>query len=187
MFPIPLGLECIDGECMSEKQVTEIDKSLRDLFTKGKLAYERNNLDYAITLFESILKKEPACYDCREALRATQFKKQAGGTSFFRKMLGSAGSSPQLAKAQIAVRNQPTEALHLAESVLNGDPNSIAAHKVLAAAAMKLELFRTAILSLEIAFKNAPKDKEMGVKLSEALIASKQTSKAEKILKDLAA
>ena len=172
---------------MSEKQVTEIDKSLRDLFTKGKLAYERNNLDYAITLFESILKKEPACYDCREALRATQFKKQAGGTSFFRKMLGSAGSSPQLAKAQIAVRNQPTEALHLAESVLNGDPNSIAAHKVLAAAAMKLELFRTAILSLEIAFKNAPKDKEMGVKLSEALIASKQTSKAEKILKDLAA
>jgi tetratricopeptide (TPR) repeat protein len=172
---------------MSEKQVTEIDKSLRELYTKGKLAYERNNLDYAITLFQSVLKKEPACYVCREALRATQFKKQAGGTSFFRKMLGSAGSSPQLAKAQIAVRNQPAEALDFAESVLNGDPNSIAAHKVLATAASKLNLFRTAVLSLEIAFKNAPKDKEIGMKLGEALIAANQTSKAENILKDLAA
>ena len=172
---------------MSEKRVTEIDKSLRELYTKGKLAYERNNLDYAITLFQSVLKKEPACYDCREALRATQFKKQAGGTSFFRKMLGSAGSSPQLAKAQIAVRNQPAEALDFAESVLNGDPNSIAAHKVLAAAASKLDMFRTAVLSLEIAFKNAPKDKEIGMKLGEALIAAKQTAKAENILKDLAA
>ena len=172
---------------MSEKQVTEIDKSLRELYTKGKLAYERNNLDYAVTLFQSVLKKEPGFYDCREALRATQFKKQEGGTSFFRKVLGSAGSSPQLAKAQIAVRNQPAEALDYAESVLNGDPNSVAAHKVLASAAMKLEMFRTAVLSLELAYKNAPKDKEIGIKFGEALIAAKQTAKAEKILKDLAA
>lgn len=172
---------------MSEKKATEIDKSLRELYTKGKLAYERNNLDYAITLFQSVLKKEPGFYDCREALRATQFKKQAGGTSFFRKMLGSAGSSPQLAKAQIAVRNQPADALDFAESVLNGDPNSIAAHKVLASAAMKLDMFRTAVLSLELAYKNAPKDKEIGIKFGEALIAAKQTAKAEKILKDLAA
>ncbi len=171
---------------MSEKQATDIDKSLRELYSKGKLAYERNNLDYAITLFQSVLKKEPGFYDCREALRATQFKKQAGGTSFFRKVLGSAGSSPQLAKAQIAVRNQPADALDYAESVLNGDPNSVAAHKVLANAAMKLELHRTAVLSLELAYKNAPKDKEIGLKFGEALIAAGQTSKAEKILKDLA-
>lgn len=172
---------------MSEKQATEIDKSLRELYTKGKLAYERNNLDYAITLFQSVLKKEPGFYDCREALRATQFKKQGGGTSFFRKVLGSAGSSPQLAKAQIAVRTQPADALDFAESVLNGDPNSIAAHKVLASAAMKLEMFRTAVLSLELAYKNAPKDKEIGLKFGEALIAANQTAKAENMLKELAA
>lgn len=172
---------------MSEKQVTEIDKSLRELYAKGKLAYERNNLDYAVTLFQSVLKKEPGFYDCREALRATQFRKQEGGTSFFRKVLGSAGSSPQLAKAQLAVRNQPTEALDHAESVLNGDPNSVAAHKLLASAAMKLEMFRTAVLSLELAYKNAPKDKEIGIKFGEALIAANQTAKAEKILKDLTA
>jgi tetratricopeptide (TPR) repeat protein len=172
---------------MPEKQVKEIDKSLRELFEKGKLAYERNNLDYAITLLQSVLKKEPAFYECREALRATQFKKQDGKTSFFRKMLGSASSSPQLAKAQIAVRNNPTDALDLAESVLNGDPNNIAAHKTLAAAAMKLDMVKTAVLSLELAFKNAPKDKEIGIRLGEALVAARQTGRAEKILKDLAA
>lgn len=150
---------------MSEKQVTEIDKSLRELYAKGKLAYERNNLDYAVTLFQSVLKKEPGFYDCREALRATQFRKQEGGTSFFRKVLGSAGSSPQLAKAQLAVRNQPTEALDHAESVLNGDPNSVAAHKLLASAAMKLEMFRTAVLSLELAYKNAPKIRKLVLNL----------------------
>ena len=172
---------------MSEKKGTEVDKSLRELYAKGKLAYERNNLDYAVTLFQSVLGKEPGFYDCREALRATQFKKHTGGTSFFRKVLGSAGSSPQLAKAQIALRSQPVEALDFAESVLNGDPNSVAAHKVLASAAMKLEMFRTAVLSLEIAYKNAPKDKEIGIKFGEALIEAEQTAKAEKILKDLAA
>ncbi len=177
----------VDCKFMSEKKGTEVDKSLRELYAKGKLAYERNNLDYAVTLFQSVLGKEPGFYDCREALRATQFKKHTGGTSFFRKVLGSAGSSPQLAKAQIALRSQPAEALDFAESVLNGDPNSVAAHKVLASAAMKLEMFRTAVLSLEIAYKNAPKDKEIGIKFGEALIAAEQTAKAEKILKDLAA
>lgn len=172
---------------MPEKQVTEIEKSLRELFEKGKLAYERNNLDYAITLLQSVLKKEPGFYDCREALRATQFKKQDGKTSFFRKMLGSASSSPQLAKAQIAVRTNPADALDLSESVLNGDPNNIAAHKTLAAAAMKLDMVSTAVLSLELAFKNAPKDKEIGIRLGEALVAARQTGRAEKILKDLAA
>ena len=56
---------------MSEKKGIEVDKSLRELYAKGKLAYERNNLDYAVTLFQSVLRKEPGFYDCREALRAT--------------------------------------------------------------------------------------------------------------------
>ncbi len=170
---------------MAEKLLNDIEISLREMFDKGKLAYERNNLDYAVTLFESVLKKEPAFYACREALRATQFKRHAGKKSFFRKVLGSAGSSPQLAKAQIALRSQPADAMHFAETVLNGDPNNIAAHKILAHAAMKLELVQTAVLSLEIAFKNLPSDKELGMRLGEALIEARQSSRAEKILRDL--
>jgi len=163
---------------MAEKSIQEISKELRELFEKGKLAYERNNLEYAIQLQEMVLKQEPGFYDAREALRATQLKKQANKSGFFRKILGSAGSSPQIAKAQLALLNRPLDALPLCESVLNTNPHHGAAHKILAAAAMKLGMIRTAVLSLEMAHKQSPEDKEIGLRLGEALIASRNTSRA---------
>ena len=170
---------------MAEKSIQEISKELRELFEKGKLAYERNNLEYAIQLQEMVLKQEPGFYKAREALRATQLKKQANKSGFFRKILGSAGSSPQIAKAQLALLNRPLDALPLCESVLNTNPHHGAAHKILAAAAMKLGMIRTAVLSLEMAHKQSPEDKEIGLRLGEALIASRNTSRAQQLLKEL--
>src|SRR4029078_2697357 len=43
----------------------------------------------------------------------------------------------------------------------------------------------TAVLSLEILFKNAPKDKELGLKLGSALARAGDASKAERIYSDL--
>ena len=88
---------------MAEKPQHEIAKDLKELYERGKQAYERNNLEYAIQLQELVLKREPGFYEAREALRATQFKKLDERKGFLKKLLGSAGSSPLLAKAQIAL------------------------------------------------------------------------------------
>jgi tetratricopeptide (TPR) repeat protein len=170
---------------MPDKCREQVPSTLRDLYDRGRAVWKRQNWDYGIAIFTQVLQREPAFYDCREALRACQFKKAGTGTGFFRRFLGSASSSPLLAKGQLMLRSNPQEALHLAEQILNGDPHSVSAHKLLAEAALELDLPRTASLSLEIAHKNAPQDKEISLRLGEALLRSGQVAKAEAIYREL--
>jgi tetratricopeptide (TPR) repeat protein len=170
---------------MPEKSLHEIPRAWRELYEKGKAALTRNNLDYAVDIFNQILQKEPAFYDCREALRATQFKKAGAGGGFFKKMIGTASSSPQIAKGQFVLRNNPLEAIVIAEQILNGDPNNGMAHKLLADAALAADLPKTAVLSLEIALKGSPRDKDLALKLGEALAAQGNITRAETIYGEL--
>ena len=99
---------------MPEKSLQEIPLALRQHFEKGATALQRENFDYAIAIFNEILVKEPAFFECREFLRVAQFKKMGGGTGFFKKVFSGASSSPMIAKGQIALRNNPLEAITIA-------------------------------------------------------------------------
>ncbi len=170
---------------MPEKSLQDVSRAWRDLYEKGKAAFDRNNLDYAISIFTQVLEKEPAFYDCREALRASQFKKAGiGGGGFFRKFLDK--TNPKLVQARVTLRNNPLEALRIAEQILTGDPNDLSAHRVLADAALAADFPRTAVLSLEIVFKNSPKDRDVAMKLSKALAQAGQAARAEVIVGELA-
>ncbi|MBM3882594.1 MAG: tetratricopeptide repeat protein [Verrucomicrobia bacterium] len=170
---------------MPEKSVSEVARAWREQYEKGKAAYERNNLDYAISILTSVLEHEPAFYECREALRASQFRRAGtGGTTFFKKILGS--TNPKLVQAQVLLRSKPIEALHAIEQILNGDPHNPAAHKALAEAALAADLPRTAVLSLEIVYKQSPKDRDVVLKLSEALTRLGDAARAEAVVAELA-
>jgi len=172
---------------MPEKTINEIPPDLRRIYTKATEATQRENLDYAIALFNQILEKEPGLFECRKALRDAQFKKVgSGGGGFFKKMLSGAGSSPQIAKAKLAMSKNPAEALAIAEQILNGDPNNSAAHRVVVDAAKALHLPHTGILSLEILLKNSPKDRGLAIEFADAIAASGgDSSRGEQILSDL--
>lgn len=170
---------------MAEKRSSEIPRNLRELYEKGNQALAKKNYDYAIAIYNQVLQDEPGFYEAREALRATQFHKLGTGGGFFKKVFGSASSSPQLAKAQFMVRNNPREAILNCEQVLNGDPANGMAHKLLAEAAMASDLPKTAVLSLEIVFKNNSKDQDVVLRLAEALAAAGNISRAESLLSDL--
>ena len=170
---------------MPEKILSQIPRPLREQYEKGKTAFERNNFDYALAILSGVLEVEPGFYDCRQALRASQFKKAGAGTGFFKKMMGGVGSSPLMAKGQLALRNNPLDALKIAEQILNTDPNSIGAHKMLAEAATAADLPKTAVMSLEIVAKAAPKDEENSLALAHGYAAIGQAEKAEKILVEL--
>jgi tetratricopeptide (TPR) repeat protein len=176
---------------MAEKNINEISRDARTLFTKGVEAAQRENGDYAIDLFNQVLAKEPAFFDCRKALRAAQFKKAGeGGGGFFKKMMSGAGSSPQIAKAKIVLGKNPAEAMAIAEQVLNGDPNNSAAHRIIVDAANALELPHTAVLSYETLAKLSPKDRNLAIAFAEALAAAgdvseSENNRGEKILMDL--
>ncbi len=171
---------------MAEKSINEISRDARLLFIKANEAMQRENADYAIDLFNQVLVKEPGFLDCRKALRAAQLQKSGGGGGFFKKMLSGAGSSPQVAKARMAMGKNPAEAMAIAEQILNGDPNSSAAHRILVEGAQALELPQTAAMSLEILVKNSPKDKNLAIEYAHAVgTAGGDTSGAERVLAEL--
>ncbi len=170
---------------MPEKSVNEVPRGLREQYEKGLLAFEKNNLDYAVALLSQVVTEEPAFFECRQALRASQFKRAGGSnkSGLFKRLLGS--TNPKLVQARLATRGNPVEALNLAEGVLNGDPNNLDAHKILAEAALALSLPRTAVLSLEIVFRQLPKDREVATKLATAFSQAGQPGRAEKVLSDI--
>jgi tetratricopeptide (TPR) repeat protein len=172
---------------MAEKSINEISRDARVLFVKANEAMQRENMDYGIALFNQVLEKEPAFFDCRKALRAAQFKKAGDkGGGFFKKMLSGAGSSPQVAKAKMALMKNPAEAMAIAEQILNGDPNNSAAHRIIVDAANALELPQTVVMSFDTMVKNSPKDKNLAIEYAHAVgMAGGDTSQAERILAEL--
>jgi tetratricopeptide (TPR) repeat protein len=170
---------------MAEKTINEISREARVLFTKAQEAGQRENTDYAIALYNQVLEKEPGFFDCRKALRAEQFKKAGSGGGFFKKMLSGAGSSPLVAKGQLALRSNPAGALAIAEQILNSDPNSSGGHKIIVEAAQALELKKTAVLSYETLVKNSPKDKNLAIEYALACAEAGDAKPGEKHLMDM--
>ncbi len=170
---------------MPEKKLSEIPRALREQYEKGLAAFQRQNLDYALTIFSKVLESEPGFFECRQALRAAQFKRSGEKTSFFKKVIGTASASPLIAKGQLALRSNPIDAIRIAEDILNNDPSSASAHKLLADAALAADFPKTAILSLEIVLKNAPKDTDIIRKLADTYAHTGQINKAEALFQEL--
>jgi tetratricopeptide (TPR) repeat protein len=171
---------------MPEKSINDIPREVRPLFTKGNDALARENFDYAVDLFSQVLARDPAIFEVRKALRrAQQGKANAGSSGFFKKMLSSAGSSPQIAKAQMALRSNPTEALAIAEQVLNSDANSPSAHKIVVEAATALDMPQTAVMSLDILHRLHPRDKAISIQFANFLADIGEVKRGENILVEL--
>lgn len=170
---------------MAEKTLNDLTRDLRVVFTKGNDALQRDNFDYAVSLFNQVLAREPGLHECRRALRTAQLKKAGGGGGFMKKMWSAASSQPLVAKGELALRSHPVEALAIAEQILNSDPLNSAAHRLIVKAATALEMPNTAVLSLELLHRNAPKDKEVAIQLANGLAAIGDPKKGERILAEL--
>jgi tetratricopeptide (TPR) repeat protein len=100
----------------------------------------------------------------------------------FKKLLGSANT---LTAGRLALRSDPLEAILIAEEALNQDPSNMQAHDLLSDAALQAQLPKTALLSLEVAFKANSSDRKLAEKLVEAHTQLGNHSRAEKLLRDL--
>src|SRR5712691_8145410 len=104
---------------MAEKNLGEMPRDLRELYQKGSTALQRQNFEYAIAIFNQVLQREPAFFECRQALGGAQCKKGGGSTKFVKKGRGGARSSSMVAKAQMSLRKNPLEARQIAGQILN--------------------------------------------------------------------
>lgn len=170
---------------MAEKKINEVAPFARERFEKGVAAYNKGNYDYAVELFMDVLNIDPALFEARKYLRASQHKRLGEKKGLFKSVIGRASSSGTLAKAQMLARRNPTEAMQLAEKVLNGDPENLSAHRVIADAASILELRETAVLSLEIIFKRLPNDTKITLQLADAYADAGRIAKAMSLYEDV--
>ncbi len=172
---------------MAEKYLNEISIDARRLYTKAVESAQRENYDYALALFSQTLEKEPGFFECRKALRVAQAKKSAGAsTGFFKKMMSGAGSSPQVAKAKMALNKNPAEAMAIAEQILNTDAGNAYAHRIIADAAEALDFPKTRVLALEMLVKHSPKDKALVIEFANLVAETKgNAGVAEKALEEI--
>ena len=176
---------------MPEKNLSEVPQAQREFYEKANVAVLRQNYDYAITILNQVLVTEPGFFLARQALRKAQIKKSGttgasgAGSGFFKKMLGGASSSPMVAKAQLALRKDPIEALQVAEQILTGDPFNGAAHRIVVEAAVAAEMPRTAILSLEILLRGGQKDRDQSKQLADLYLQVGEAKRSEAIYQEL--
>ena len=170
---------------MVEKSKKEVHPEARDYFEKGISALRKDNLDYASKLFEQSLKKEPGFFECREALRLNQFKR-AEKKSSFSKIFSKTTSSSLLPKGQLALRNNPIEAIEVAEQILSEDPYSIMGNKLLGEAASLVGFHKTALFAWEWVMKQQPGDKNNTINYCDALVEVGEIAKADECCAELA-
>lgn len=170
---------------MAEKGPVEIPREVRLLFERGTEALQRQNFDYAITLFRQVLDREPGFFEARKALRQAQLAKTGAKTGLLKKIVTTAGTSTLLGKGQLALHQNPIEAINIAEQVLSADPHNHHALKLLGQAALAADMPRTAVLSFELAVKHAPKDKTLVLQFADALVRAGDQARAEKVLTEL--
>ena len=90
-----------------------------------------------------------------------------------------------VAKGQMALRKDPLEALQIAEQILNHDPYSSGAHRIVVEASLALEMPRTASVSLDVLVRNSPKDKALAIEFANALAEIGERARGEKVLSEL--
>ena len=159
---------------------------MRQLWEKGYECLEKKNYDYAMELLSMALKKEPAFFDCRMALRAAQVKKHENAGRMA-KMAAGATTAHNLAAAKLAMgKKNYFSAMASAEKMLCSNPLSAAAHRVLVDAAKALDFPQTMISSLQMIKKASPKDNAVTQELAKALELLGDWDQAEKVMKNLA-
>ncbi len=169
---------------MAEIEVKELDARWQAQVAKISSAAEAGDCDYVVAVAERILEEFPGCLEVRRHLRSAQReavrKHPAGFTRWFR------GVGMQL-RAVGRVRRDPERAMREAEDALAKNPGNIAAHRLLAAAALSMGFSQTAVFAFECIRELAPADGDNLIALGAALIKADRADEAIRLAEEVLA
>lgn len=140
---------------MPEMSLEEAPRKAREHFEKGVAAMERNNLDYAMDMFDSALELAPSLLRARKYLRVAAIRKQKQGkVSSLTHAMSSLAGMGSVFQAQAQIKKKPAEAVKLVERLLRKDPLNLQFVNLMVEAAKSAEMPEVAILTLEVAKEN---------------------------------
>ena len=170
---------------MPDKTISEISRTAKDFFEKGRIAIERKGIEDAIHFLGACLEIEPGFLQGRKLLRVAQMRRVQGGGAISR-MFGSMGGAPSLAKAMANMKKDPAKAMQAADKALESNPSNVQALRLLSQAAEQMDLPQTAVWAYEIALEVSPEDVGLLMELGRLCQQSGQPQKGrecyEKVL-----
>ena len=138
---------------MTEEKRENIPPHVRAYYDKGVVAMERDNLDYAISMFEIALSLEPQLLQVRKLLRAASVRRaNLNPPSKF----SIAKGMVTLVKITSLLKKNPIQALEVSEKLLQIDPFNLKFSKAQCDSAEAAKLPKVAIQTLEILNDNTP-------------------------------
>lgn len=163
---------------MAELPLSALDARLQRQAENARVALERGNAEYAISIAREILKAHPGALQVRKLLRAAQVRQFQGKNKMFAKAFGSVTSTGFLLANSSLSKKNPAGAIEAAENMLNADPTNVTALRMLATAATNLGLHETAAFSLESVREQQPENLQVLGDLGEAYIQCGEPDKA---------
>lgn len=146
---------------MPEIMEKDLPQSQKALWLKALSAIQTQNLPYAISLLQALLKDSPGFLDGRKVLRKVEIQ-QTGGPKKKGGLFGISGGSKHSGQA----KKDPAGAIPLIEKELEKDPFSESSNDLLFECFMKLEMPDSAAFALETVRKGAPETPKLLHKLA---------------------
>lgn len=137
---------------MAEISEANISRRTRELFDKGLVAMERDNLTYAMDMFMAVLEIEPRFLKCRKFLRAAAIKQinETKGPNASH-LIATLSNLPLLISGNLALRSgDAVRALGIAEKLLRADPLNMQFVRFFCRAAQKADIPEAAIHTMNI-------------------------------------
>jgi len=167
---------------MSEVSEANISRRVRELFDKGLVAMERNNMPYAMDMFMAALELEPRFFKCRKFLRAASIRylneTRGGKVSHLATTL--AGLSLFLRAKWALHSGDATKALDIAEKLLRTDPLNMQFVHLLCEVAMKMDMQEVALHALTTAREYYREDVALLQELGNLFVEVNQPGEARK-------
>lgn len=165
---------------MPEVPVSSLDPRHQKLIENARVAIDRGNLDYTLEVTAQVLKIAPGCLPVRKLQRVAQLK-QAKAKSGFMAKLGGFSTAPFM----FGSKKEPAKQLETAETLLEKDPNNVAALKLLAEAAAGMGFLETAAFALDAVREIEPTNRANLLALGEAWLAAGKPTEALKIADEI--
>lgn len=164
---------------VEEISINDIDPRLRKQVDTASKAIDSGNAAQAVNVSMAILAKYPGCYEVRRILRKAQARvaqeKKIGAVS---KLFASLGEKPKLMKIASFAKKDPGQAIQVAEDVVNKNPTSVAALKLIGEIATENKMPQTAITAYEAVYGLARNDIPSMILLGRAYVEARDAEKA---------
>ena len=146
---------------MIRKDINEVSSDIRGSYQKAIQAIDKNNAEYAVSLLQVILSKEPGLIQAREKLRIAE-KIMQGNSNIFKKTMDTLKTKKIIKTAQLDyIRGKYSDAMAKAEEALAIDVKDLEVLKLLADSAREMKIDFIITETYEFAYSVYPDNKEV--------------------------